>query len=151
MKTSIVEYKKSANSHTEIVMRFPDSLGENDELHCTEIATVNGITYVAVPDGIVLPDQPPEITLKNTVMTQELKMAIRLNSPHCQFIDERRQMKIRAKYTLDDEQYMTRLALKQSLGMEPMTNDQKLRLREYDAYVEECLNWARDERAALGL
>jgi hypothetical protein len=151
MPTSIYKYKKQQNAWTEIVMRFPDSAGSNDELHCTELCTIDADTYVAVPDDMTLPEQPPEIKIEKVTLTPELKAAIRASSVHSQFIDDRRQQLIRSRYSLDDEQYMTRLGLKQSLGLEQMTADQKLRLREYDAYVEECLLWAKQQRASLGL
>lgn len=151
MPTSIYQYKKTQNTWTEITMRFPNATGSNDDPHCTELCTIDGITYVSAPDELTLPEQPPEIKIEKVTLTPELKAAIRAASVHSQFIDERRQQLIRARYSLDDEQYMTRLGLKQSLGLEQMTDDQKLRLREYDAYVEECLLWAKQQRASLGL
>lgn len=132
-------------------MRFPDSTGTEDELHCTELCTLDGITYVSVPEGVDLPEQPPEITIEPIALTPELKAAIRAASTHCQFIDERRQHMIRAKYSADDEAYMTRIGLKQGLGVSEMTEDQKRNLFAYDAHVEACLAWAKNERAKLGL
>lgn len=132
-------------------MRFPDSSGSNDELHCAELCTIDGDTYVAVPDELTLPEQPPELKIEKATLTPELKATIRAASVHSQFIDERRQQMIRSRYSLDDEQYMTRLGLKQSLGLLQMTDEQKLRLRDYDAFVEECLLWAKQQRASLGL
>ena len=151
MTTSIVKYTKSANEWTDIVMRFPDSTGAEDELHCTELATIDGVTYVAVPDAVTLPDQPPEITIEPVTLTPELKAAIRATSTHCAFIDERRQLKIRARYSPDDETYMTRIGLKQALNAGQMTPDEGQKLMAYNAYVEQCLSWAKGERAKLGL
>ena len=151
MPTSIVKYTKAADKWTDIVMRFPDSTGADDELHCTELCTLDGVTYVAVPDGVKLPEQPPEITIEPVTLTPELKAAIRAASPHCAFIDERRQLKIRARYSPDDETYMTRIGLKQALNAGQMTPEEGRKLMEYNAYVEECLAWAKGERAKLGL
>jgi len=151
MSTSIVKYTKAANEWTDIVMVFPDSTGADDEQHCTELCTLDGVTYVAVPDGVALPEQPPEITIQPAELTSELKKAIRAASVHCAFIDERRQQKIRAMYSPDDETYMTRIGLKQALQAGQMTADEGRKLMEYNSYVEECLAWARQERAKLGL
>jgi len=151
MPTSIVKYKKSSDEFTEIVMRFPDSTGSEDEVHCTELCTIDGITYVAVPDGLDLPEQPPEITVEPADLTAELKAAIRAESPHCAFIDERRQIKIRALYAPDDETYMTRIGLKQALQVGAMSKAEGEALLEYNAHVESCIAWAKAERAKLGL
>ena len=64
----------------------------------TELCTIDGVTYVSVPDGITLPEQPEQITVEEVALTDELKAAIRVASPHVQLIDERVVMKIREKY-----------------------------------------------------
>jgi hypothetical protein len=151
MSTSIYAYRKASNAHTEIVMALPDNQGQDDETRATELCTIAGITYVAVPDTMALPEQPPELDIKPVTLTPELKTAIRAESTHCQFIDERRQAMIRSRYTAEDETGMTRMGLKQSLGVAQMTEDQKRRLFEYDGWVERCLAWAKGERAKLGL
>ncbi len=151
MPTSIVKYRKASNAWTDIVMRFPDSAGRDDELHCTELCEIEGVTYVAVPDGVQLPEQPPEITIEPATLTPELKSAIRAASTHCTFIDERLQLMIRTRYSPDDETYMTRIGLKQALNAGQMTPEEVRKLMEYNAYVEECLAWAKGERAKLGL
>lgn len=83
-------------------MALPDSQGVNDELHCTELCTLDGVTYVAVPAGVTLPDQPTEITMKVVTLTPELKSAIKAASPHVALISERMIQKIRGTYTIDD-------------------------------------------------
>jgi hypothetical protein len=151
MPTSIVKYTKAADEFTEIVMRLPDSTGAEDEVHCTELCTIDGVTYVAVPDALTLPEQPPEITVEAVELTPELKAAIRAASPHCAFIDERRQLKIRALYSPDDETYMTRIGLKQALNAGQMSQSEGAALMAYNAHVEACIAWAKGERAKLGL
>ena len=133
-------------------MALPDNQGPEDDTRATELCTIAGITYVAVPDSMTLPEQPPELDIfVHVTLAPELKAAIRAESTHCQFIDERRQAMIRSRYTAEDETGMTRMGLKQSLGVAQMTDDQKRRLFEYDAWVEHCLAWAKGERAKLGL
>ena len=132
-------------------MVLPDNQGAEDETRATELCTIAGITYVSVPDTMPLPEQPPELDIKPVTLTPELKAAIRTESTHCQFIDERRQAMIRSRYTAEDETGMARMGLKQSLGVAQMTDDQKRRLFEYDGWVEHCLAWAKGERTKLGL
>jgi len=151
MPTSIVKYTKSANEWTDIVMRFPDSTGADDETHCTELCTLDGVTYVAVPDNVTLPEQPPEITVEPVTLTPELIAAIREASQHCAFIDERRQMMIRSRYSIDDEQYMNRLCAAHFVGATKITAAQLKMTREYHTYIEQCIAWAKAERAKLGL
>lgn len=151
MPTSIYKYTKSADAYTDIVMALPDSMGADDEVHCTELCEIDGVTYVAVPESVTLPDQPPEITVEAVTLTPELKAAIRAASPHCAFIDERRQLKIRAAYTPDDETYMTRIGLKQALNAGAMSPSEGAALMAYNTHVEGCIAWAKGERAKLGL
>ena len=151
MPTTIYAYTKKQNAFTEIVMALPENQGPEDETRATELCTISGITYVAIPDSMTLPEQPPELDIAPVTLTPELKAAIRAESTHCQFIDERRQAMIRSRYTAEDETGMTRMGLKQSLGVAQMTDDQKHRLFEYDGWVEHCLAWAKAERAKLGL
>lgn len=150
MTTSIVKYTKAADQWTDIVMRLPDSTGRDDELHCTELCTLDGITYVAVPDGVTLPDQPHEITIEPVTLTPELKAAIRDQSPHCSFIDDRMKLRIRAKYSQDDELKFSRLSLNIAIG-EKLTKGQISDIKEYNQYIVSCIDWAKSERAKLGL
>ena len=151
MTTTIYSYAKKQNAWTEIVMVLPDNQGSDDDTRATELCTIEGVTYVAIPDSMTLPEQPPELDIQPITLTPELKAAIRDASPHCAFIDERRAAMIRSRYTADDETGMTRMGLKQSLGVAQMTDEQKRRLFEYDGWVEHCLAWAKAERAKLGL
>ena len=42
--TSIYSYQKVSTPYTVIQAVLPDSTGANDELHCTELCTIDGIT-----------------------------------------------------------------------------------------------------------
>ena len=51
----------------------------------TELATVDGVTYVCLPDGVTVPaGQPREIaaSIAPVVLTPELRAAIAAASPH---------------------------------------------------------------------
>ncbi|ODT38036.1 MAG: hypothetical protein ABS55_01720 [Lautropia sp. SCN 70-15] len=132
-------------------MVFPDSMGVDDALHCTELCTLDGVTYVAIPAAALLPDQPPEITIEPVDMTPELREQIKAASPHCALIAERMESRIRSKYSQSDEAYFARIGVGAALGVytfEPGEQDEML---AFGAWVEAARQWGRDERAKLGL
>ena len=151
MTTSIVRYQKASTPYTVIQMALPDSMGADDALHCTELCTLEGVTYVAVPAGVTLPEQPPEITVLPVDMTPELREQIKAASSHCAVIAERMEARIRSKYSLSDEAYFARIGVGAALGVyqfEPGEQDEML---AFGACVESARQWGRDERAKLGL
>lgn len=126
-------------------------MGVDDALHCTELCTLDGVTYVAVPAGVTLPEQPAEITALPVDMTSELREQIKAASPHCALIAERMEARIRSKYSLSDEAYFARIGVGAALGVyafEPGEQDEML---TFGAWVESARQWGRDERAKLGL
>ena len=105
----------------------------------TELATIDGITYVFVPDATALPEQPAEIaaSISTVVMDKSLLAEIKAASPHVRLINERVAASIAARYSIGDEIKMLRVG-----GAE----------REaYEAYVEECRACGREQKAAIGL
>ncbi len=140
MPTRIYGYRKAMNEFTVITLREPDR-AEQDAPGVTELATLDGVTYVAIPDGVVLPEQPVEITatLAEVTLTEELREAIKSASPHVQLINERVVERIRERYTINDELKHLRLGLD-----DPET-------AAYNAYAEECRAWGRAEKERLGL
>jgi hypothetical protein len=151
MPTTIYSYTKKQNAFTEIVMALPDNQGPEDDTRATELCTISGITYVAIPDSMTLPEQPPELTIAPVTLTPALKAAIKAASVHVSFINERRQAKIRAVYSADDEAYFNRMALTALLSGTGLTPAQTATLTAYNGHVESCVQWAADERAKLGL
>jgi hypothetical protein len=151
MTATIYSYTKKQNAYTEIVMALPDNTGPEDETRATELCTIAGITYVAIPDSMSLPEQPPELTIEPVTLTPELKAAIKANSVHVSFINGRRHDKIRAVYSADDEAYFNRMALSALLSGTGLTPAQTATLTAYNDHVEACVQWAADERAKLGL
>jgi len=132
-------------------MALPDSQGANDELHCTELCTLDGITYVAVPVGVTLPAQPAEITVQPMTLTPELKSAIKAASPHVALISERMIQKIRGAYTIDDEMFFARIGVGAATGMYLPTTGEMADMQAFGGFVESVRQWGRDERAMLGL
>ncbi len=108
----------------------------------TELATIDGVTYVYIPEGETLPaDQPEDIaaSIVNPVtLTDTLRDAIKAASPHVKLINARVVEKIRSKYSADDEIKCLRLA--------PSAETQA-----WNDWTEDCRAWGREQKAALGL
>jgi hypothetical protein len=140
MATKIYGYQKVTNEYTTITLREPDR-AQSDAPGITELCTIGGITYVAVPDEITLPEQPVEVaaTLAEAVLTDELKEAIKAASPHVQLINERVVERIRQRYGINEELKLLRLG-----ALSP-------NYETYCDYVEECREWGRTEKQKIGL
>lgn len=117
------------------------------------MATIDGVTYVAIPDGVELPPQPEQIagSVERVTLTNELREQIKAASLHCAFIAEQVQKEIRKKYSPEDEAYFSRIASLAALGEYQLQPDEKQRLLDYNAHIEECRAQGRAKRAALGL
>ena len=125
--------------HTVVTLATPDA-SFDDALRCTELATVDGITYVAVPDGVKLPEQPAEIaeSVMPVTLTPVLRAEICAASPHVRLINTRVGERIAGRYSLNDEIKLLRTAPSAEFEV-------------YNAWVEECRAWGRAQKAALGL
>lgn len=132
-------------------MALPDSMGAHDELHCTELCTLDGTTYVAVPAGVALPAQPPELAIAPVTLTPELREQIKSASPHCSLIAERMEMRIRARYSQSDEQYFARIGVGVALGTYQFQPGEQDALLAFGAHVEGVRQWGRLEREKIGL
>lgn len=149
--TSIYAYQKVFTPHSTIQMALPDNAGVDDEYRCTELCTLDGVTYVAVPDALTLPDQPPELTVAPAVLTDELREQIKAASTHVALISQRMIDQIRANYTQDDENYFSRIGVGAAMGMYAPSSDEIQAMTVFGEFVEAVRQWGRDERAKLGL
>lgn len=149
--TTIYSYQKVSTPYTVIQAVLPDSAVVNDELHCTELCTIDGITYLSVPDGVTLPEQPTEIELKPVTLSPELREQIKAASPHAQLISERMIQKIRAQYSIDDEMFFARIGVGAANGMYTPTAGEMADMQAFGEFVESVRQWGREERAKLGL
>ena len=145
----IYAYTKVATPYTISQMALPYEM--DSENQCTELCTLEGVTYVSVPDSVTLPDQPAELTITEATITPELRDAIKAESPHCRLITERMEMRISSKYSLSDEQYFARIGVGAALGAYTFAPGEQDELLAFGAYVEAARQWGRDERAKLGL
>jgi len=134
----IYKYQKITDNYTTYCLVEPDYNLLETEDRITELCTIDGVTFVSVPDSITLPEQPEQITVEEVVLTDELKAAIKSESPHVQLINERVVAKIREIYSLNDEIKMIR-----SSPSEEST--------AYNEYVETCRAWGKTRKATLGL
>lgn len=149
--TTIISYQKYTDEWTTYTLVQPQQ--SPDSQNTTELCTIDGVTYVAVPDGITLPDQPSQIadSIKNVELTTELISTIKTNSSHCKFISDQVQHKIRQKYTMDDEMYFSRIASATALGIYELKPGENEELMQYNGYIESVRLWAKQERIKLGL
>ena len=130
----IYKYRKTTDKYTTHSLLGP----ENEQI--TELCTINGETFVSVPDGVKLPVQPTAITgsVINVDLTDDEKDKIRQASPHVRLINQRVVEKIRKRYDINDELKMLRIGLTAETS-------------EYFAYCEECVAWGTAEKKKLGL
>lgn len=134
--TYIVSYQKFIDSERSVEIALP--LSDGNQRAGQELATVEGITYVAIPDDAILPDQPQEITVSTVTLTPELKAQISANSPSAQLINQLVVDKIAEKYSINDEIKLIR-------------TQPSAQFDEYNTYVESCRTWGKDQKIALGL
>ena len=137
----LIAYRKHIDSMHTRELRLPE--GERHERLGTELCTIDGVTYISLPDGAQLPTgQPAEILASieqlPTPLPAELRDQIKLASPHVRLINERVRAAIAERYSLADEIKLLRTAPSPEM-------------QAYDAYAEECRAWGRAEKAKLGL
>lgn len=137
----IISYQKYIDAVRTVTVKLPEA-PETHQMIGTELATIDGVTYVSLPDDAKLPEQPQEISVSKVTMTPELRSALLSASPHVRVINDNVVAQIRAMYSADDEAKILRVAMR--------TNP----CEEFDVYnehVESCRAWGRSEKAKLGL
>jgi hypothetical protein len=145
----IIKYQKYTDEYTTYRLAEPDYREGDDR--CTELATLDGFTYVHVPDSITLPIQPEQITVEEVTLTPELREEIKAASPHVRLSYKRLQDRIRSRYSLEDEQYLTRISVGALSGAYTLQDGEPELIAAYQAWVEKCREIARLERAVWGL
>jgi len=133
-------YKKKTDQFTTYELVQPDYAQlPKDMATITELCTIDGLTYVSIPDGMVLPGQPVQVqkTLKEITLTPELKAKIRQTSPHVKLLERR------IAQNADEN---VRLSKQDELNMECLKNflpSPSLGA----AYIEECRKWEKKVQA----
>lgn len=116
-----------------------------------ELAALEGWHYVHAPPGAALPEQPAEIDWQPVELTDVLREQIKAASRPVQLIAEEMQRRIRSAYSLEDEQYFSRIGVGAALGVYQFQSGEQESLLAFGAHVEAVRQWGRDERAKLGL
>lgn len=134
--SSIVRYQKFIDAVYTVEISLP--VDEQGQRVGQEIATVDGYTYVSLPDGVALPAQPDAITVEPVTLTEAVRVKISAASPHVQLINQRVKEMISEQYSVEDEIKLIRTAPSEEFDV-------------YNSFVESCRQWGRDQKAALGL
>lgn len=117
----------------------------------TELVEIDGWHYVYVPDDVVIAEQPSDIQWQPAEITADLKEQIKANSRRVQLITEEIQRRIREKYTLEDEQYFSRIGVGVALGAYTFQPGEEEELLAFGGFVESVRQWGRAERGKIGL
>ena len=134
----IYKYQKVIDKFTTHLIAEPDYNLLETEDRITELCTIGADTYVSVPDSITLPPQSKQIKVEEVKPTDELRAEICASSPHTVLISNRVVLRIREKYSIDDELKMLRMRESKEFIL-------------YNEYVEECRAWGNAAKARLGL
>lgn len=121
------------------------------EPRAQELAEVADWYYVFVPADAVLPEQPAGINWQLVTLTDALKDQIKTASRPCHLIADRMQQMIRGAYSLEDEQYFSRIGVGAALGAYVFQAGEMDALLAFGAHVEAVRQWGRDRRAEIGL
>ena len=121
------------------------------EPRAQELAEVADWYYVFVPDTAVLPAQPDGINWQLVTLTDALKDQIKTACRPCHLIADRMQQMIRGAYSLEDEQYFSRIGVGAALGAYVFQAGEMDALLAFGAHVEAVRQWGRDRRAEIGL
>ena len=146
--------------YQQVVEEGPDgrtlrvTFGENadtKEKIGVELATIDGVTYISLPDGEMLPEQHEELIIESVELTDELREAIKRSSSFCRMISEQCIAKIRERYSIDDEAYFSRIGVGAALGAYSFQPGEREQLLEFGEFVESVRRRGREQRASVGL
>lgn len=146
--TTIIGYQKVTDQYTTYRLDVPHDAG------CVELCTLAGVTYVALPDGVDLPAQPPKIADSVMVITPDaaLRSAIKTASPHCALIKDRgHQRIIDDGFDQEDQRKLDRMVAAMGAGLITLTASQMSVIGRYLATNQAADAWASEQYAALGL
>lgn len=129
---SIVAFLKASDAWTTYSLNAPEG--------ATELCTLDGVTYTALPDGAVLGEQPEQIAASVQVIAPDIELRERIcaASPHVALIRDRVAAQIAERYSITDEVKLLRTA-------------PSAEFEAYNEYAESCRQWGRDRKAELGL
>ncbi len=141
----IIRYRKHTDATTTYQIALPDG--------AVELCELDGLTYASLPDGVDPPPAAKEIaaSIEDVALDAVLRERIKSASPHCHLIGARQIEQIRAAYTIDDEMYFARIGVGAATGLYTPTAEEMQEMTAFGEFVEGVRQWARAERAKLGL
>jgi hypothetical protein len=151
---TIFKYKKvitgTAPNTTTLGFKFDQ---HDQTIRPTHLAEVNNIHYVFVPESLIpdLPEQHTEIEFAQVELTPELKDQIKKESSLVKLINDRFSDKLRAVYSLDDEQYFSRIGIGSALGIYTFQPGEEQALIDFGTFVENLRTEKRNELSSIGL
>jgi len=83
----IYKYRKVTDQYTTYNIVEPD-YSEGD-LKIIDLATIDGVSYVFMPDGVILPNQPKQVVLEECIVDEALYNMIERSSSHTELINRR--------------------------------------------------------------
>ncbi|MBW1799214.1 MAG: hypothetical protein JRJ85_00660 [Deltaproteobacteria bacterium] len=83
----IYSYSKITDEFTTYTVAAPDY--KEGDAQITELCVISGTTYISVPDTVILPEQPSQITLSEVTPDETLYQHIEKVSCHIQLINQR--------------------------------------------------------------
>ena len=148
---TIYQYQKIIDQYTTHTLHEPDYEQLESADRIIELCTIDGITYVSVPDTVDLPKQPADIakTLKVVSLTDDLKKQILDQSPIIAYID----IKVREKITVDVEQSQELRLLRNEMNRirEAMSIADEAGYKEINDKILAHRQWGTQEKEKLGL
>lgn len=124
---------------------------QSDTHALVEVAQLESWHYVFVPEGVTVPQQPPEIQWQPAVLDAADLMRLKEVSPAYQAVGDEIQKRIRERYSAEREASFARLGTAAALGLHELSDAEKGEFKDYNDYVEEIRRWGRAERAKFGL
>ena len=116
-----------------------------------ELALVDNWYYVYLSATLLVDDQHPEIQFQEAVLTPTLISSIKEASQYIQLIDQRMLDEIRSIYSIDTEQYFTRIGVGKALGIYTFQPGEEEALLQYSVTLESIRAKYRVARQAVGL
>lgn len=123
----------------------------DDEPRAIELGALDDWYYVSVPDGVVLPEQPEEIDWQPVTVDAETRLRLMAVSRPLQLIAQAIVERIRERYPLDEELFLNRIATGVANGLYVYQDGEEDEVIAFGVWAEECRQWGRAQRAALGL
>ena len=143
---TLYSYQKYSDASISRELLFPENPETRQRLG-VELATIDGVTYVSLPDGVKLPaDQPKEIvdSIKPVTLTVQEKAGIADASPHVALIRAKVRQEIAEKLSIEDELGLIRSKLRAPAAANAA-------FEAYDSLAEGARSRAAAEKAKLGL